>query len=358
MPSRHSLVAECVRVMELRIASGEWISLLPGERRLAEILKVGRDTIRQTLEQLEEKGILAPAETGCRRRILGGAPPTVDDLRGGLRIGLLAHRRLEQLPQPMLLEIDGIRDALADQSGSLEVFAPGWYEQQHPEKRLEALIRDEHCQAWVLLRSTAVVQGWFMKQRVPGLIRGYPHPGITLPHLDIDWYATARHAAGRLWRSGHRRVLVIGTPAPLMGLEAAIRGVTELGEPDFSATVMDENGTPEAVGRVLARALKLKQPPTAIIATRLRQAATALTWLGSRGIRVPQHLSLVSLFWEPYLDYLVPEISGYRVDPEAVAKLVVRRLERIAAGERNPGGSAWITPEWVRGTSVAAPLKE
>jgi DNA-binding LacI/PurR family transcriptional regulator len=129
----------------------------------------------------------------------------------------------------------------------------------------------------------------------------------------------------------------------------------ELGEPDFEATVLIENGSPSGVGRVLARALNFKTPPTAIIATRPRQAATALTWLATQGLQVPQHLSLITLAREPFLDHLVPEITGYHVDPEAVAKLVVRRLERIAAGDPNPGGNVWITPETVKGASLARP---
>ncbi|MCW1925771.1 substrate-binding domain-containing protein [Luteolibacter arcticus] len=352
MPSRGNLVAECVRVMHLRIASGEWPKLLPGERRLAETLQVGRDTIRLALQQLERDGVLAAADAGARRRVIDAGGETVREKTAALRIGLLAHRRLEQLPQPMLLEIDQVREALSSKGGSLEVFAPGWYEQKNPAKRLEDFVEEQRCSAWMLLRSTAAVQGWFMKGRIPALIRGYPHPGIGLPHLDVDWQATAHHAAGHLWRMGHRRVVVLSPADALMGVEAAVRGVMELGEPGFEATVLVENGSPGGVGRVLARALNFKSPPTAIIATRPRQAATALTWLASQGLQVPRHLSLITLGWEPSLDHLVPEITGYRVDPEAVAKLVVRRLERIAAGDPNPGGNAWITPETVKGASV------
>jgi DNA-binding LacI/PurR family transcriptional regulator/biotin operon repressor len=352
MPSRGNLVAECVRVMRLRIAAGEWGQLLPGERRLAETLQVGRDTIRLAVQHLEREGVLATAGAGSRRRITGAAGPVVEGVTKPLRIGLLAHQRLEKLPQPMLLEIDRIRDALADKDGSLQVVAPSWYEQRNPVKRLEALIEEEPCSAWMLLRSSAAVQGWFMTSRLPCLIRGYPHPGIELPHLDVDWHATARHAAGQLWRMGHRRVVVLSPGEPLMGVKAAVRGATELGEPGFEATVLVENGSPDGVGRVLGRALHFKSPPTAIITTRPRQAATALTWLATQGIRVPQDLSLITLAWEPFLDHLVPEISGYRVDPEAVAKLVVRRLERLVAGDPNPGGNAWITPEASKGASV------
>lgn len=353
MPARGNLVAECVRVMRLRVGAGEWPNLLPGERRLAEALQVGRDTVRLALQQLEREGLLSPADAGSRRRILAAARGLAPSPGQGLKIGLLAHRRLEQLPQPMLLEVDRIRDALADKGGSLEVFAPSWYEQKNPAKRLEEMVGEERCAAWVLLRSSAAVQGWFMKTKEPVLIRGYPHPGIELPHLDVDWEATARHAAGLLWRKGHRRVVVLSPAEPLMGVAAAVEGVRSLGEPGFEVIELTENGNSSGVARAMTRALGLKSPPTAIITTRPRQAATALTWLASQGLRVPRDLSLITLAWEPFLDHLLPEISGYRVDPDAVAKLVVRRLERLAAGDPNPGGNAWITPEIVRGASVA-----
>ncbi len=352
MPSRGSLVHDCVRVIQLRIAAGEWQGLLPGERRLAGLLQVGRDTIRLAVQQLEREGILASADVGNRRQILsvpeGGKPKN----GRSLKIGLLAHRSLERLPQPMLLEIDRILDSLSDKGGSLEVYAPSWYSQRNPSKRLETLVKEEQCGAWILLRSTEIVQKWFMKHRVPCLIRGYPHPGIDLPHLDIDWHATARHAAGQLWRLGHRRVIILRPAEALKGVDAAVCGVMELGEPDFEASVLIEDGTPLGISRVLARALHYKDPPTAIIATRPRQAATALTWLATQGIRVPQHISLITLAWEPFLDHLLPDVTGYRIEPEAVAKLVVRRIERLAAGDLSNGGSVWITPDMVKGASI------
>lgn len=353
MPSRSNLVLECVRVIDLRIRAGEWEQVLPGERRLAETLQVGRDTIRLALKQLERDGVLEAADAGNRRRILSNPKRTAEGGDRPLKIGLLSHRKLEQLPQPMLLEIDRIRDALAAKGGELAVYAPGWYDHLNPAKRLTALVTEERCSAWILLRSSEAVQKWFMNSRIPALIRGYPHQGIDLPHLDIDWYATARHAAGQLWRMGHRRILVVKPPRALKGVEAAIHGMQDLGEPDFEVSVVEEDGTTSGMGNILTRALQLEHPATAMVAIRPRQAATALTWLASYGIRVPQNFSLISLAWEPFLDHLVPDISGYQADPDAVAKLVVRRMERLASGERNPGGNVWITPEIVKGASVA-----
>ena len=351
MPSRGNLVLDCVRVIKLRVESGEWQQLLPGERRLATVLQVGRDTIRLALQELEREGLLGSAEAGSRRRIRSVA--TNQAASRTLRISLLAHRRLEQLPQPLLLEIDRIRSTLADKGGSLELIAPPWYEQKNPANRLATLLDEEPCSAWILLRSSAAVQEWFMQRRIPCLIRGYPHPGISLPHLDVDWRATARHAAGQLWRLGHRRAAILVPADPLKGVEAAVQGVKDLDEDGFEATTQVEDGSPSGVARVLSRALQVKNPPTAIIATRARQAATALTWLASKGIQVPGHISLITLASEPFLDHLVPEISGYRTDPDAVAKLVTRRLERIVGGDPSPGGSPWISPEVVKGASLA-----
>ncbi len=353
MPYRSNLVIECVRAMQLRIASGEWDQVLPGERRLAETLQVGRDTIRLTLKHLELDGVLAPVDATNRRRILKKPGPAPATEKRSLKIGLLSHRKLERLQQPMLLEIDRIRDGLATKGGALVVYAPPWYEKRNPAKHLATLVAEERCSAWILLRSSAAVQKWFMNSHIPALIRGYPHPGIDLPHLDIDWYATARHAAGQLWRMGHRRILVARPVEALEGTEAAIKGMQDLGESGFEVSVVVEDGTTDGLKRVLALALQVENPPTAMIAIRARQVATTLTWLASCRIRVPQDFSLISLAWEPYLNHMVPDISTYRVDPDALAKLVVRRMERLASGESHLGGNPWITPEMEKGASVA-----
>lgn len=354
MPSRGNLVVECARVIRLRIVEGEWRGVLPGERRLAEVLEVGRDTVRLALQLLEREQVLSPTQAGSKRNILHDSDHSETPRSQALRIGMLSPRPLEQLSQPMLFEVDHLRRALAEKGGSLELFAPGWYEQKNPAKRLAQLVKDEPCSAWILFRSSARIQQWFVHSKVACLIRGYPHAMVNLPHLDVDWEATARHAAGRLWRFGHRRVGILIPTDALRGVDAAVKGAAGLGEPDFSVLEISENGTVEGVIMALSRALKLKAPPTAVIATRPRQAATAMTWLASQGIGVPSRISVISLAHEPFLDHLVPAISGYRVDPETVSKQVIRRIEALVAGSPNRGGHSWVTPEVVKGASIAA----
>lgn len=353
MPIRGNLVEECVRVIRLRLGDGEWSSGLPGERTLAQILEVGRDTVRLALQRLEYEKVLSPAQAGSKRSVLIVPTRTVENRVEALRIGILSPRQLEQLPQPTLFEVDHLRRALAEKGGALDLFSPSWFDQKDPTKHLAQLVKDEPCSAWVLFRTSEQIQCWFAKSGIPCLVRGYPYSSELLPHLDVDWEVTARHASGRLWRQGHRRVGIMIPPGTLRGVEAAVKGASALGEPDFHVIEMPEDGSSQGVCRALARALHLKHPPTAIIAPRPRQVATALTWLATQGIRVPTDFGIISLAHDPFLDHLVPELSGYRVDPEAVSKLVIRRIKQLISGIPGRGNNSWITPEVVKGASIS-----
>lgn len=353
MPQRSSLVAECIRVIEARIAAGEWPDRLPGERALAGVLQVGRDTVRTALEQLEAAGRIGRAAAGRRRSVLKGGGRSGPKRPPVLRVGMLSPLRLERLRQPVLFEVDVLREALQRRGGSLNVFAPEWYGRANPEARLAELTRAEPCVAWILYRSSSAVQRWFEHSGVRCLIRGYPHEGVGLPHFDVDWGAAARHAAGLLWRHGHRRVGVLIPPDRLPGVTAVYQAVASLGEEPFEAVEIAEDGSCHGLAAALERALRRPSPPTALLATRPRQIATALTWLGSRGVVVPRDVSLVSLAHEPFLDHLVPRITHYHAAPERLARRVARLLETIVAGQ-HPGGSPWMMPELVAGESVAA----
>ena len=352
IPVRGSLVEECVRVIRLRLEAGEWSNGFPGERTLAKKLDVGRDTIRLALERLEKDRVLSPARAGQKRKIMHVASREGGHRVKGLRIGVLSPRQLEQLPHPTLFEIDHLRRSLAQDGGGLDVFSPGWFGHANPTRHLAKLVEEEPCSAWVLFRTGEKIQQWFAKSGIPCLVRGYPFSDNLLPHLDVDWEATARHAAGRLWRHGHRHVGILIPPGHLRGVEAAVRGAGSLAEPGFNIIRMPEDGTVEDLGRVLVRAMQLKHPPTAIITTRTRQVATALTWFGSRGIKVPSDFGLISLAHEPFMDYLVPEVSGYRLDPEAVSRQVIRLVKSLISGRAGGARNPWIMPQIVKGASI------
>ena len=143
MPQRGSLVAECVRVMRLRIEAGEWTGSLPGERRLAELLQVGRDTVRLTLAELESQGLLEPAEAGKRRQVAAAQKEPVKTAGAALQEaeGQVSEAR-EAAEQERLARQDAERRA-ADQA-LMESLLASWRvaERQAAEERArtEALL--------------------------------------------------------------------------------------------------------------------------------------------------------------------------------------------------------------------------
>lgn len=350
---RTNLVGECVRVIKSKISRGEWSGNLRGERRISDELQVGRDTVRLALQQLEKEGVVAAATRGARREILTVEPAPARQPSEVMRIGLLSPWNLQSMPQPILHEVDRIRMALAALGGSLVVISPPWYRSSKPEKWIRELLEEDVCHAWVLLRSTVEVQRCMEKTGVSCLIRGNPHEGITLPHLDVDWEATARNAAGVLWRHGHRRVGVFTPPDSMRGVTAAVRGLSSVGENGFEVIELAEDGTVDGIVRVLEKSFHAKNPPTALIATRPRQAVTAMGWLQLQGFQVPGNVSMLSLGHEPFIDHLWPGMATYLVSPEATARRLVRRIENMCRGHGRFGGSTWNNPEFRKGGLIS-----
>ncbi len=357
LPKRSSLVSECVRVMKARIAAGDWGNALPGERRLAALLNVGRDTIRLALAELAAQGVIESSRAGRQRRVVRSAPGKAAPARSRWRIGMLSPFTLERLPQAMLTEVDYVRTLLARRGGELELLCPSWYHAPHPQRQLAQELKAEPRDAWILYRSSQAVQEAFQELRAPCVIRGHPQQGVTLPFMDCDWEATGRHAAGMLWRKGHRRIAMVMPRDGMSGNLAAWQGsasFTETGR-KIMLTEIGDDGSNATLIESASAALLRPGAPTAFITLRPRQTITLLTWLASRGWLVPRDFSIICLAVDPIMTYLVPAITAYRLDPLVFAKRVVRHLEALVSGQVGQQAHMLLMPELVTGDSVAEP---
>ena len=339
--------------MRARLQQGEWMDFLPGERVLAELLQVGRDTIRLTLAELTTEGWIAPASGGKRRAILRRKTSRRSQQRTRWRIGMLSPYQLERMSQTMLSEVDHVRSLIAQRGGFLELHVPSWYDSQTPEKRLQKLIEENSYDAWILHRSSARVQQFFQQSRIPCLLRGHPHVGIDLPHIDYDWRAIARHSMAELWRKGHRTVGILLPDDRLRGNMAALEGARSFEENGVILREIWESGTTDGLLQAVQLAVGKSPPPTAFIALRPRQVLSLVSWLGSCGHPVPQHFSLISLAEEPFFEFIVPQVSTYHIEPSSFARKVVRHLELLVEGQIGDHGSLLLMPDFLAGSSVA-----
>lgn len=352
LPSRRSLLQECLRVMRLRLQQGEWGAFLPGERILAEQLQVGRDTIRLTLAELTTEGWISAAASGKRRQIMARKQAPRKKKSALWRIGMLSPFHLEKMSQTMLSEVDHVRGLLAQRGGSLDLHVPAWYESPNPQRRLQLLLEENPCDAWILHRSSVQVQQYFQKTRTPCLLRGHPHAGIDLPHLDYDWKAIARHAMGELWRKGHRQIGILLPEDRLRGNLAALEGARSFEEEGVRLTEIWENDTTDGLLRAVEQAVAKSHAPTAFIALRPRQVLSLMSWLGACGRPIPKHFSIISLAEEPFFAYIVPKVSTYHIEPSSFARKVVRHLEWLVDGQIGDHGSLLLMPDFQAGGSV------
>lgn len=360
LPNKVSLVHETARVITERIISGEWDTHLPGERYLSRILEVGRDTVRKAMLILMQDGWISETNKGRKRKILRTTSAPKKRGRKSIHsfvIGFLSSVPLEKMLPSVLFEIYRIEEALAARNATLRVVAGSWAAKNRPDERLKDLFEREKCSLWILYRTSKETQRWFAKKKILCLVRGMPHENTKLPQLDIDWLAIAQHASASLWRKGHRHVALILPDQKLRGLIDARKGVVEFNGEGWNAHIIIDPRNREALIQTL-NAFRMQHPEvTAFITTRPRQVLTTMCWLHMAGLRVPDNMSLVSLFSEFYLEELYPPITCYKADPEQVARRVVRSVTRLINGNELTPNSEWIIPEECPGGSVKNLLK-
>lgn len=210
IPQRVSIVDITYDVIVQRIQSGEWGLTLPGERSIAETLEVGRDTVRTVLSRLNMEGIISDGKQGRLRIILkkpSSQQPKSSDKRE--HVGLVSSVSIERMPPSVLLEILHFRESLEANNKTLKIYSGPWLLRTSFRQRLSDIVEKSNCDFWLLYRAPKPVQQWFEQNKIKCLLRGQPHSGVNLAYLDTDWELTARHAATKLWRLGHKKVAVI-----------------------------------------------------------------------------------------------------------------------------------------------------
>lgn len=111
----------------------------------------------------------------------------------------------------------------------------------------------------------------------------------------------------------------------------------------------------DALCRQLDGALRPAQRPTAFVVSHTHHYATVATHLASRGLRVPDDVSLICRSEDPFLQFMRPKPAFYRANMEVAAKLLFDRVRHAVEGSAKPGDQRLLVPELVAGGSVAPP---
>lgn len=152
------------------------------------------------------------------------------------------------------------------------------------------------------------------------LLKGMPHIQLLREHASLgeQWFGiddskALALAVGHLLESGHRRIAYVGPSVDLPTGAARLKGYREtLVAAKAWDAALEVCGPPSATefGRdALRRLLALAKPPTALVLGAVQHTYSVLDECVSRGIRVPEELSIVGFGDEPGFRWWGPGLT-------------------------------------------------
>jgi DNA-binding LacI/PurR family transcriptional regulator len=352
---KHELVAARLRD---GLREGRWSAGLPGVQRLAAEFDVSAATARRALRLLENEGVLAGRGLGRSRGISAAAAHIAS--RRSLRVGILRHdaRLTDNNPQASAV-LTEIAHSLEAAGHTVFFFNKSQLELRHDVRRMAREMAETPADAWVVEAGSRPLLEWCASQRTPCLALYGRSDGLPLARTGPDKAPAYRAATRRLLELGHRRIVIIvraarRLPEPGGAERVFLEELAAHGVLTGDYNLPDWEETPAGFSRLLER-LFLHSPPTALIVDESPRYIAAAEFLARRGIRVPEHVSLVATDDDPALAWCHPPVARMRWDPEPVIRRVVRWVDAVRKGNPDrkiinfpaefiPGGS--IGPVW------------
>ena len=197
---------------------------------------------------------------------------------------------------------------------------------------LQTALATQHCDGTILLgdvRDESRLWAGLLNSKVPliGLCQGARTRRI--PVVNVDNAEGTRLVLDYLYQLGHRRIAFVhgGWIGDGRERERAYRAFIRERNlplpPGYTRAAENDLGAGFAAGLAL---LALPQPPTAIVAASDVIALGVLKAAASRGVRVPEQLSVAGFDDIPMAAYAIPSLTTVRQPIDEMARLAVARV--------------------------------
>ena len=346
--------AQAAQHLKTLILNGQFGTTLPSERLLSEQLLISRNCLREALSQLTKDGVLEPSSPSKRRKIL---LTSENSPRSKIqRCIIISPTPEHKAPAMLLSQLASLRNTLLKSNISVEICSTQAFRRKDVDVALTSLINDLPNATWVLHQCPESIQSWFQDQGLPAIIFGSAFPEVTLPCVDADHVAGVRHAASQLIRLGHRHIALLIPRTTLAGAQLAELGLTqalEQTQTDVKYTVLGHDFDIPRLTSKLSSTFRVEDPPTAIIVQNHHHFLTVYSHLMSLGLKIPQHVSLISMTSDPSIERLSPTPTSYSTG----TKLLRSLASTITNIRHKSMGNIHILPEFAKGETIAAPPK-
>lgn len=331
LPKRLSLSAQAADAIVNAINNGTWQDSLPSERRLCEILKVSRPTVRTALRILAKKG-LVEIHHGRRNRVL--KPVAATGTARSRVVGLITQEPFAHMSLATFQIISEMRAHLAEHGFTTEVLVcPASVSPRAQRHKLEEFVARNRVFCCALLSVSKEIQKWFSTHSVPALVLGSCHAEFSLPSLDLDYRSVCRHAGGVLLSKGHRTIAFLvpnsGVAGDLASEEGFRESIQATHQKDARAIVVRHNGTAQNVINRLDAMFSSAQPPTALLVAKTQYVFVVIQYLLKRGLSVPDTVSLMARDYDHIFERVSPTIAHYTLQDDTFAHRLSRLILQI-----------------------------
>jgi DNA-binding LacI/PurR family transcriptional regulator len=320
-------VAEHLRAEILR---GRWSGAMPGKHQLAAELGINNKTVEAALRQLEKVGLLIPQGAGRKRLI---APRRRESSRT-LRIAYFLNEGMQD--QKSELHIKLIH-ALTDAGHTVTHAEKSLSALCFDVKRVAGVVRQTKADAWIISAGSRAVLAWFAGQRTPAFALFGHRAGLDIAAVGPDKFAAVEAATRHLIGLGHRRIVLLcrrlrRLPQPGLSETLFLETLREHGCAVGEYNLPDWDDTDAGFQECL-NALFRVTPPTALIVDEAPYFIATMQFLLSRGIRVPQEVSLVCTDDDPAFAHCSPPIARITYDPGPVVRRIVHWAANVSRGK-------------------------
>lgn len=337
---RLSVIEQTANHLRQGICEIRWGGRFPGVPAITRECEVSANVARAAVRLLEAEGWLEPAGHGRRRRI-ASAKDGATSARI-LRVGIF-------LREPMAGLDPGFHDALLqivhrlEESGHAVFFAPKTQtELSHSLPRLKRMVEEQQTDAWIVVDGTKAFLSWFAERKAPTLAIGGQIDDLPISTVGPHMMPAGRAAMQRLIELGHRRVVLIctcneraGAGRPDHTVGAALSTLAACGVKISPFNLPEWDETPAGL-QTLLHALFRVTPPTALVIMRPTWATGVLSFLASRGLRVPQQVSIVGYGLEALNPWHSPALAYLCAEDVPVVRRTVRWVRQVARGVTSP----------------------
>jgi DNA-binding LacI/PurR family transcriptional regulator len=172
---------------------------------------------------------------------------------------------------------------------------------------------------------------------VPMVLVNDQYPGEFVHSVMIANEDGSRAATEHLIEMGHRRIAYVGDRSGYQTeterLEGYRQALIAAGIEFAGELAVHGDGRPEAAVTAMDGLLKLPEPPTAVCCYNDMTAMGAMKAIRSRGLRVPEDVSVTGFDDLFFAEYLEPPLTTVRQPMRRMGQMAMENLLKLMSGE-------------------------